>query len=250
MFFQIDIEKHLTARGRRFTLKSSFTADSSRLALFGPSGSGKTLTLMALAGLLKPERGRIAVGERVLFDSGQGVWVAPRMRRVGIVFQDYALFPHLSVRQNVAFGLKRLLRPLSRDAALRVDELLELFGLADLAGSLPGDISGGQRQRTALARAVAPRPELLLLDEPFSALDQPLRERMRLETRKLLDHFGIPVVLVTHDPEDVRALAHIVAVYDLGRVRRVAGVEDGRVEGEANDASWLASEFRETWPNA
>lgn len=241
MFFQIDIEKRLSTNGRHFTLSSSFTAEGTRLALFGPSGSGKTLTLLALAGLLRPDRGRIAIGGRVLFDSEQGLWIAPRKRRVGIVFQDYALFPHLTVRHNVAFGLKRLLRPLSRQAAQRVDKVLELFGLAELAGSLPGDISGGQRQRTALARAVMPEPELLLLDEPFSALDQPLRARMRHETRRLLDNLGIPVVLVTHDPEDVQALAEIVAVYEQGRVPRVVGLMD-MLKNSAEDAmSWIAS---------
>jgi len=218
MFFQVDIEKSLSTSGRHFTLRSSFTAESTRLALFGPSGSGKTLTLLALAGLLRPDRGRLEVGGRVLFDSGLKLHVPPRKRRVGIVFQDYALFPHLTVRQNVAFGLKRLLRPLPRQAGQEVDAILDLFGLGDLASSLPGEISGGQRQRTALARAVVPGPELLLLDEPFSALDQPLRARMRQETRRLLDHFRIPSVLVTHDPEDVEALADSVAVYNQGQV--------------------------------
>jgi molybdate transport system ATP-binding protein len=226
MFFQIEIQKRLSANGRRFTLNAAFTVENSRLALFGPSGSGKTLTLQAIAGLLRPERGRIEVNGRVLFDSGRGLHVPPRNRRLGIVFQDYALFPHLTVRQNVSFGVKRMLHPMARRAMQRVEEILELFGLAELSDSLPAELSGGQRQRTALARAVVPEPDLLLLDEPFSALDQPLRARLRLETRRLLDVLDIPVVLVTHDPEDVAALTDVVALYKAGVVLDLIKAKD------------------------
>lgn len=236
MFFRIDIEKRLANHSRQFTLQSRITTHGARLALFGPSGSGKSLTLLALAGLLRPDRGRIAMGERVLFDSEQGLFVPPSQRKVGFVFQDYALFPHLTVRQNASFGLRRIFRRLTSAQSKRVDEVLEMFGLTELAGCLPGEISGGQRQRVALARAVAPGPELLLLDEPFSALDQPLRVRVRRETRRLLDMLGIPAVLVTHDPEDVQALSDTVVVYREGQVIRV-------VEAAALDASgtdpWL-----------
>ncbi|EGJ50124.1 ATP-binding cassette domain-containing protein [Desulfocurvibacter africanus] len=238
MLFHIDIEKRLSNQSRQFTLQSRITTHGERLALFGPSGSGKSLTLLALAGLLRPDRGRIAMGERVLFDSEQGLFVPPSQRRVGFVFQDYALFPHLTVRQNAAFGLRRLFRRLTAAQSKRVDDVLELFGLAELAGCLPGEISGGQRQRVALARAVAPSPELLLLDEPFSALDQPLRVRVRRETRRLLDMLNIPAVLVTHDPEDVQALADIVVVYREGRVVRVAEAENS---GASGPGVWLDS---------
>ncbi len=238
MFFRIDIEKRLANHSRQFTLRSRITTHGERLALFGPSGSGKSLTLQALAGLLRPDRGHIAMGERVLFDSEQGLFVPPRQRKVGFVFQDYALFPHLTVRQNAAFGLRRLFRRLTAVQSRRVDDVLEMFGLAELASCLPGEISGGQRQRVALARAVTPGPELLLLDEPFSALDQPLRVRMRREMRRLLEMLGIPAVLVTHDPEDVQALADIVAVYKEGRVVHV--VEAGN-SGANGPSAWLES---------
>jgi molybdate transport system ATP-binding protein len=212
----------ITARVRshdtEFQLDARFCATSRRVALFGPSGSGKSLTLMALAGLLTPRSGAMAVRGRTFFDAQAKINVPARKRRVGLVFQDYALFPHLSVRDNVAFALKPAFGRMRPAHRTRIDELLELCGLADLAARKPHQISGGQRQRTALARALAPNPDLLLLDEPFTALDQPLRQRMRTELSAILDRFDTPMVLVSHDLDDIEHFAQTLVAFGHGRV--------------------------------
>src|SRR5262247_3017741 len=166
-----------------FTLDVTWDAGNEVVALFGPSGAGKTLTLQCLAGLIRPDAGRIVVDDRVLFDSAAGVDLPPQHRRVGYVFQGYALFPHLTVGQNVAFGLRD--RPRAARLA-RAAEVMERLGLGGLAHRRTGELSGGQRQRVALGRALAIDPALLLLDEPLSALDAPLRRSLRDELRALL----------------------------------------------------------------
>jgi molybdate transport system ATP-binding protein len=163
----------------------------------------------------------------VLFDAAREIRVPARHRDVGYVFQDYALFPHLTVAQNVSFGLKRgwpWYQP--RGDRLALEEVLEIFELTALRHSPPRDLSGGQRQRVALARALIRRPSLLLLDEPFSALDALLRAKMRRELLKVQARFQVPVILITHDPEDVAALAQTVVVYDTGRIRQVLPLAD------------------------
>ncbi|QLA20557.1 ABC transporter ATP-binding protein [Desulfolutivibrio sulfoxidireducens] len=216
MRISIDVEKRLNGSRRSFTLAARFATDEGRVVLFGPSGSGKSLTLRAVAGLLRPDAGRIAVDGKVLFDSREGVDIAVRKRRVGFVFQDYALFPHLTVQQNTAFGLVGLWGRRTREIRERVEAMLDLFGLTRMADSLPGELSGGQRQRVALARAVAPGPAILLLDEPFSALDLPLRARLREEVLNLLEQLGIPLILVTHDPEEAVRFATVAVPYRKG----------------------------------
>lgn len=216
-----DIDARVAAPGTEFCLRANFAAHGNRIALFGPSGSGKSLTLLALAGLLKPGSGRIDVRGRTFFDSATSVHIPARKRRIGMLFQDYALFPHLTVRDNVAFGLKPVFGPLRAAHGRRVDELLELCGLTALAGQRPPQISGGQRQRTALARALATEPDLLLLDEPFTALDQPLRQRMRAELSAILERFDLPMVMVSHDLDDVDHFAQTLIAFGNGRVLEV-----------------------------
>lgn len=221
MTVDIDIVKTVHSGGEAFRLRSCFSTADRAVTLFGPSGSGKTLTLKAIAGLLTPDDGRIAVNGEVLFDAKAGLNLPTRRRGIGYVFQDYALFPHCTVRENVAFGLKPLFGRLGRPGNRRVNDLLDRFGLERLADCLPATLSGGQRQRTALARALATQPRLLLLDEPFNALDQPLRMSMRRALSDLLETIDIPMILVTHDLDDIAMLADTLVVYCNGAVTDV-----------------------------
>lgn len=219
--FEIAIEKQFPSHQGGFRLRTSFATDSRRVVVFGASGSGKTLTLRALGGLLTPDAGRINVGGRTLFDAATGLNIPTRKRAMGYLFQDYGLFPHLTVRQNVAFGLAPFWSCLSGNGrAARVDRLLERFEIAHLADSLPGRISGGQRQRVALARALAPDPAALLLDEPLSALDPLLRCRVRQELRETLARLELPALIISHDPDDAEAFAETLVLMHQGRVTR------------------------------
>ncbi len=185
------------------------------LALLGPSGCGKTTLLRILAGLEVPDSGTVVVGGRTL--TGPGELVVPERRRMGMVFQDWALFPHLSVARNVGFGLERPERKVSP----RIDEALELVGLGGYGERMPSTLSGGQQQRVALARAIAPRPSVLLLDEPFSNLDAALRVQVRTEIHQLLVGLGITTVFVTHDQDEAFVLGDRVAVLADGHVVQV-----------------------------
>ena len=205
----------ITKRLPEFTLDVAWSAGDGVAVLFGPSGAGKTLTLQCLAGLIRPDTGRIVVDDRVLFDSATGVDLRPQHRRVGYVFQGYALFPHLTVGQNVAFGLRD--RPRAERLA-RAAEVMERLGLGGLEHRRPGELSGGQRQRVALGRALAIDPALLLLDEPLSALDAPLRRSLRDELRTILRGWGTAAVLVTHDFTEAYQLADRIVIYQGGRV--------------------------------
>jgi molybdate transport system ATP-binding protein len=222
MRIAIDIRKTLVDRGRRFALQAAFASSDDFVVLFGASGVGKSLTLQAIAGLLKPDSGVIRCGDRTLFDSERGIDLPIRQRRIGYLFQDYALFPHLSVAQNVGFALNRFwqLGP-TRDDQQRVAEMLDVFELRQFAAAYPRDLSGGQRQRTALARALIKQPDLLLLDEPFAALNPILRAKMRAELTRIRDRFQVPVILITHDQEDVEAFAETLVMYEDGKVQGV-----------------------------
>jgi molybdate transport system ATP-binding protein len=206
--------------------------------LFGPSGSGKTTVLRCLAGLERPARGFIRFGEEIWFDAERGLSLPPQRRDIGYVFQEYALFPHLTVARNLAYGLGGL--P-ARERGRRVAEMLDLLGLGGLEGRYPAQLSGGERQRVALGRALVRRPRLLLLDEPLSALDAPTREQLRRELRRLLAALVVPALLVTHDRLEALALGDRVVVLDGGRVcqsgpvaevfSRPAGLAVARVVG-------------------
>jgi molybdate transport system ATP-binding protein len=191
--------------------------------LFGPSGSGKTTVLRCLAGLDHPDEGHIQFGDDVWFDTARRIQLTPQRRNVGYLFQEYALFPHLTVAGNVAYGLGRLARSQRR---LRVAEVLTLFGIAGLANRYPHQISGGEQQRVALARALARRPRLLLLDEPLSALDAPTREPLRRELKQLLATLNVPALLVTHDRVEALALGDAVVVMDGGGVRQSGPIQE------------------------
>jgi molybdate transport system ATP-binding protein len=198
-----------------FSLDVAWDAEEKLVALFGPSGAGKTLTLQALAGLSRPDAGRIVVDGRVLFDSERGIDLPPRERRLGYVFQGYALFPHLSVADNVAFGLHG--RPRA-ERRRRAGEVMERLGLGGLERRRPRELSGGQQQRVALGRALATDPALVLLDEPLSALDLPLRRALRDELRATLADWGAAAVVVTHDFTEAYRLGDRIIVYAGGRV--------------------------------
>jgi molybdate transport system ATP-binding protein len=224
----VEIHLHLSDGTRRFELNTRFATDAPFAALYGPSGSGKSLTLQAIAGLVRPEAGHIRIGDRTLFDAARGIDVPPSERRLGYLFQHYALFPHLSVRQNVGFGLTTWYRRGLRGAQARhVDDLLRRFDLAGLADSRPDTLSGGQQQRVALARALACEPEALLLDEPFSALNPGLREALRKDLAAVHEQWNIPVLMITHDAEDVVALADVAFVYHRGGVDREVDLRGG-----------------------
>ena len=185
------------------------------VALVGPSGAGKTSVLRAIAGLVRPPRGSIALGDDVWLDSERNVFLKPDERRVGLVFQEYALFPHMTVRQNVAYAGKE-----------RVDEYLERFRISHLGDVRPNKLSGGERQRVALARALARGPGVILLDEPLAALDAHTKDAVRSELHELLREFELPTVLVTHDYEDAAALADRVGVLVDGKLRQLATPSD------------------------
>ncbi len=188
------------------------------VALLGPSGCGKTTTLRMIAGLEKPDAGTIVVGERTL--NSETEMVPPERRRIGMVFQDYALFPHLDVARNVAYALGR------GGDRKRAEEALELVGLGGYGERSVHQLSGGEQQRVALARALAPGPDLLLLDEPFSNLDASLRERLRSEVRKILNDAGVTTLFVTHDQEEALSLADTVAVMNSGRLEQIGSPEE------------------------
>jgi molybdate transport system ATP-binding protein len=217
MQIKVDISKTLRSDTRTFQLDVRFESASPRVVIYGPSGAGKSQLLKAVAGLMTPDRGRIELAGRSLFNSNGGIDVASQQRQVGYLFQDYALFPHLNVRQNIGFGLQRGWRnPLSRVDGQHISYWLQAFELDHVAQQYPHQLSGGQRQRVALARALAPQPSALLLDEPFAALDPGLRERMRAELDALQRRLAIPMMLITHDPEDVRVFGEHVLRMENG----------------------------------
>ena len=199
---------------RSFVLKLALEIEGT-VALVGPSGAGKTSVLRAVTGLAKPATGRISLDADVWFDSSQGVFRKPDERRVGLVFQEYALFPHMSVRQNIAYAGKS-----------RADEYLERFRISHLASARPAELSGGERQRVALARALARNPGVLLLDEPLSALDTHTKTAVRGELQELLHEFALPTLLVTHDYEDAVSLADRVGVLVDGTLRQLASPQE------------------------
>lgn len=212
------LELALEHRLGTFTLDVALSVGSELVVLFGPSGAGKSMILRAVAGLLLPEAGQITLLGRVLLDRAAAVNLPPQQRRIGYVPQSYALFPHMTAAQNVAYGLRGLNRV---EVGRRVTEMLELVGLGNLGQRRPSQLSGGQQQRVALARALATRPDALLLDEPLSALDAPSRAALRSSLRELHRHMPIPMLLVTHDLGEAYFLGDRMAVVVAGRVLQI-----------------------------
>ncbi len=191
--------------------------------LFGPSGAGKTTVLRCLAGLDRPDQGYIRCGETTWFDAAQAICLPPQRREIGYLSQDYSLFPHLTVSRNVGYGLSDLT---PQERSRRIQEMISLLKLTGLEHRYPKQLSSGQQQRVALARALVRRPRLLLLDEPLSALDAPIREQLRTELRRLLAELAIPVLLVTHDRNETIALGDQVVILDNGRVCQAGSVTE------------------------
>ena len=211
----VDIQKQLGA----FRLDVCFTAENGVTCLLGASGCGKSMTLKCIAGIEKPDKGRIELDGRVLFDSEKHIDLPPQQRRVGYLFQNYALFPNMSVRQNILCGLCREKNRAAKEH--RADEMIALMQLEGLENHKPHQLSGGQQQRVALARILVSDPQLLLLDEPFSALDGHLRDALKIELRDLLQRFGREVLMVTHDRTEAYNMSAAIAVMDGGKLLTV-----------------------------
>ncbi len=214
MGLEVEIEKQFPD----FSLQVAFTAPNALAGILGASGAGKTMTLRAIAGLDSPTRGRIVLDGRVLFDSAAHIDLPSRVRRVGLLFQDYALFPHLSVERNIAFGLRHAPSIAPSDRARRIPEQIAAMHLTGLEHRYPAALSGGQQQRVALARALAPHPAALLLDEPFSALDTHLRSQLERQLREMLATYRGVTLLVSHNLEEIYRLCGQLVVLDKGHV--------------------------------
>lgn len=197
-----------------FKLDVSFKSDNSVMAILGASGSGKSLTLKCIAGIETPDEGRIVLNDRVLFDSKKGTNLVPQMRQVGYMFQDYALFPNMTVKQNIEIACHE-----KND----VESYLECFQLKDVSNLYPHQLSGGQKQRTAMARMLAAKPELIMLDEPFSSLDRDLKGQMEAEVKAILEAEGKPAIFVSHDYEEVGRISRYAGVISNGEM---CGVEE------------------------
>ncbi len=212
---QVQLSKTFApGRLRHFAVNVNFTAPVGVTVIFGPSGSGKTTLLQCIAGLLSPGRGLISIGNESIFDSERKLDFTPQQRRIGYVFQDLALFPHMTAAENIAFGI----RENGNRRAEMLRDVLERFSIAHVAAHRPGEISGGERQRVALARALVTQPRLLLLDEPFSALDDPLKLEIIADLKQWLEQHQIPVLFVTHDRSEAGALGERMLMMKDGKM--------------------------------
>lgn len=226
----LSIRKSYGKGADRFQLNVAFQLENrtGRTVFFGPSGSGKTLTMNCIAGLIRPDSGHIDFGGETFFNSDR-VDVPARKRHIGYMFQDYALFPHMTVLQNVAYARSGLLgRYLSGQEKKQAQAMLDKLDIGYLKSHMPRELSGGQKQRVALARALNSSPQLLLLDEPFSALDPLLRKQLRMEIQNFLNTCGIPSIIITHDPEDVEAFCGLLVLFERGNAKVIANYTEER----------------------
>ena len=233
MALEVDIEKRLGG----FHLRAAFSCENEFMGILGASGCGKSLTLKCIAGIERPDRGRIVLDGRTLFDSEKKIDLPPQQRRVGYLFQNYALFPGMTVRQNIRCGLHREKDRQSRER--QIDETLEMLQIRDIAGQKPETLSGGQAQRTALGRILVNRPDLLLLDEPFSALDTHLRLKLQAELKNLLSGYGRGIIMVTHDRDEAYRMCDQLGVMEQGQMLAVKGTKELFADPESRAAAVL-----------
>lgn len=231
MALEVDIEK----RAGTFRLRAAFSCDNEFLGILGASGCGKSMTLKCIAGIEKPDSGRIVLDGRVLFDSEKKINLSPQKRRVGYLFQNYALFPGMTVRQNILCGLHGEKDRRKREQ--RADEMLDLLQIRDLASLRPGALSGGQAQRTALGRILVNEPDLLMLDEPFSALDTHLRLKLQMELKSLLSGYGRGIIMVTHDRDEAFRMCDRLSVMEEGKILAVKNTGDLFADPETRTAA-------------
>ena len=245
MALEVEIEK----KAGDFRLEAAFSCRKETLGILGASGAGKSMTLKCIAGIERPDRGRIALDGRVLFDSARRIDLPPRQRRVGYLFQHYALFPGMTVRQNILCGLHAEKDRRKREA--KADAMLELLQIRDIAALRPEALSGGQAQRTALGRILVSEPDLLMLDEPFAALDAHLRLRLQAELKDLLEGYGRGIIMVTHDRDEAYRMCGRLGVIDGGRMEPVKETRELFANPESRAAAQLTgckniSEARKT----
>ncbi|MCK5397036.1 MAG: ABC transporter ATP-binding protein [Thermoplasmata archaeon] len=215
MVIDIKITKHFPS----FNLDAGFKAESGMVVFFGKSGSGKSLTLQIIAGLQKADSGYIKIDDVVFFDASSGQNLSPQNRNISYMSQDYSLFPHLNVQQNIAYGISEKQNKSMRDQ--RIVEIIELFQLQGMEKKRISELSGGQKQRVALARALIREPQLILLDEPLAALDNVTRFRLREELRSITEQFNVPVIFITHDPVEAFTMADTLVIFNEGKVTQV-----------------------------
>jgi len=232
MSLAVDIKKRLS----RFCLDVSFQAEGGVSGLLGASGSGKSMTLMCIAGIVKPDTGKIVLNSTTLFDSERHINLTPQQRRVGYLFQNYALFPNMTVCQNILCGLHKESKDKKKNSLLEIIELMQLNGLEN---RFPDQLSGGQQQRVALARILVGNPDLLLLDEPFGALDSHLRGQLQVEMQKLLKRFGKDAILVTHNRDEAYHLCHEIALLDSGKLIVYKDTKQLFADPESRQAAFL-----------
>ena len=219
MNIDFSVHKTLTAYKRSFTLDATYQTEANRLVILGASGSGKSVLLKTIAGLITPDSGKIILQDRCLFDSTNRINLKPQQRSLAYLFQSYALFPHLNVAQNISFALHHsIINGRKHSVPEAVQYWLELFKLEGIQFQYPDEISGGQKQRVALARALIVNPKAILLDEPFSALDTNLRAIMRKELAEVQEKLKIPMILITHDPEDANVFGDAIIEIDNGHI--------------------------------
>ena len=233
MALEVDIEKQTGP----FHLRAAFSCEKDILGILGASGSGKSMTLKCIAGIDRPDSGRIALDGRVLFDSGRGINLPPQQRRVGYLFQHYALFPGMTARQNILCGLHAEKDRRKREK--RADEIMDMLQIRDIASLRPGQLSGGQAQRTALGRILVNDPDVLMLDEPFSALDTHLRLKLQMEMKDLLSGYGKGIIMVTHDRDEAYRMCGRLGVMDRGRMLAVKKTKELFADPESRAAAVL-----------